>query len=293
MKWFWSRKKRGFVLALSGGGGRGLAHLGVFLALEKVGLRPSAIVGTSIGAMFGTMYALRPEADWIKNRVLEMLRSDLFQDLNLPYQEEKETNWLSRLAAVAQQTLLYARLMTDISVARIDVLLKIIHALTEGKGFEDACTPIYITAVRFPSGECQLFSHGDLQRAIAASMAIPGVFPPVEINGERYLDGGLASEVPAFEGKVIAKPDEWVLAVNTGARPDPRDIPGSVIEILDWASRVKAMYLRRYEKRHADFLIEPLVGYTQWYDFSSPESEIEKGFEAALPELERLKRFLR
>ena len=63
------RNYKGLVLALAGGGGRGLAHLGAIKALEENGLRPDAIVGTSIGALFGAMYALNPDADMLRRRV--------------------------------------------------------------------------------------------------------------------------------------------------------------------------------------------------------------------------------
>jgi NTE family protein len=94
------------------------------------------------------------------------------------------------------------------------------------------------------------------------------------------VDGGLASELPAREARMIAAPDQFVVAVNVGARPSPEEEPANVLAMVDWATRIKALYLRRYEKQCADVLIEPLVGFTQWHDFSNPDAEIEKGREA-------------
>jgi len=287
------KKKKGFVLALSGGGGRGLAHLGVFEALEAHKLAPDAIVGTSIGALFGAMYALNPDAGAVKGRVFRFLDSESFRNLKLPSVhdasvEEMDESWLTRLTTVARQTILYTRAMTDISVADADALGEVAGVFCSAGGFSSVKIPLYITAVRFPGGECHLFSEGDLCKALAASMAVPGVFDPVEIDGQRYLDGGLASEVPAMEAKAVAGEDQVVVAVNTGARPDPEQEPANVMGMLDWATRVKALYLRHYEKAHADVLIEPLVGYTQWHDFSNSDHEIRRGYDAAqekIPEL--------
>jgi len=284
--WFGRRRERGFVLALGGGGGRGLAHLGVLAELEAAGLRPDAIVGTSIGALFGAMYALDPDAAACIERAREGLRSELFNSLDLPVIEGEEVDddsWLSRLVGAARQSILFARAATGIAVSDVDTLIRIVHDFCQGKSFDELRIPLHVTAVTFPAGECRMFS-GDadvtLACAVAASMAIPGVFDPVRIHGERFVDGGLASELPAREARMIAAPDQFVVAVNVGARPSPEEEPANVLAMVDWATRIKALYLRRYEKQCADVLIEPLVGFTQWHDFSNPDAEIEKGREA-------------
>ncbi len=291
-----SRKYNGFVLALSGGGGRGLAHLGVLEVLDGHGLRPDAIVGTSIGAMFGAMYALKPDAVAVRKHVLEYVYSDAFQSLDLPRLEESDAqddSWLSRLTSAARQSLLYAKGALDTSFLDVQVLTDIVDALCPEGSFADMQIPLYVTVVKFPGGECHVFSSGNLAQALTASMAIPGVFNPVEIEGERYLDGGLASEVPAVEACEFARDDQFVVAVNTGARPNPERAPNNVMGMMDWAASVKSLYLRHYEKAHAHVLIEPLVGYTQWQDFAEPEREIARGREAALEVLPELKRLLK
>ncbi len=299
MRWLnnkFGHKKDGFVLALSGGGGRGLAHLGVLEVLEEHDLKPDAIVGTSIGALFGAMYALNPDAVAVRKRVLEYIRSDDFQGLDLPILEESDAqddSWLSRLSSAARQSILYARGLTDIAFLDVQILIDIVEALCPEGRFRDMRIPLHVTATRFPGGECHMFSGGALSRSLAASMAIPAVFNPVEIDGEMYLDGGLASEVPAAEARMIASEDQLVVAVNTGARPDPDHPPATVMGMLDWAAGIKSLYLRRHEKAHADVLIEPLVGYTQWHDFAEPEREVAKGREAALEVLPELKRLLK
>jgi len=289
------RHYKGFVLALAGGGGRGLAHLGAIKALEENDLRPDAIVGTSIGALFGAMYALNPDADALRRQVFEFLESDSFHKLRLPsvhdVDSEADESWLTRLSTIARQTILYTRAMTDIAVASDSVLAEVAGVFCGKGGFATAKIPLHITAVRFPGGECKLFSSGDLCKALAASMAVPGVFEPVEIDGYRYLDGGLASEVPAMEARSVAGEDKLVVAINTGARPDPEHAPTNVMGMLDWSAQVKSLYLRQYEKAHADVLIEPLVGYTQWDDFSNSDDEVGRGYAATIekvPELHRL-----
>ncbi len=290
-RWQSAKKPHGFVLALGGGGGRGLAHLGVLKVLEEHGLRPDAIVGTSIGALFGSMYALEPDANKLQERVVSFLDSDDFGQLNLPELgdvSDKNGSWLARLGAAARQSVWFTRAATGIAVADVSYLIEMANILCAERGFLDVKIPLYLTAVTFPCGECHIFSKGDLARSVAASMAIPGVFNPLEMNGERYVDGGLASELPAKEARMIAKPEQLIVAVNVGARPSEDDEPTNVIGMLDWSTRIKALYLRQYKKEFADVLIEPLVGFTQWNDFSNPEQEIERGRQAALEQMPKL-----
>jgi len=292
------RHASGFVLALAGGGGRGLAHLGVLKALEESGLKPDAIVGTSIGALFGAMYALKPDADDVRARVFSFLQSDVFHHIHLPSLNDADVesasdSWLTRLATVARQTILYSRAMSDIAVADDTALTRVATLFCGGGSFESAKIPVHVTAVRYPSGQRWLFSRGDLCMALAASMAVPGVFDPVAIDGERYLDGGLSSEVPSLEARRLAGEHRLVVAVNTGASPDPGHEPGNVLGMLDWAAQVRSLHLRRYQKADADVVIEPLVGLTQWQDFSNSDDELGRGYEAALEMIPELRKRLR
>jgi len=288
------QRANGFVLALGGGGGRGLAHLGVLEVLELHGLRPSAIVGSSIGALFGALYALEPDAGKALERVQSFLESPMFADLDIPTidaADVSDQSWLSRLTAAARQSILFTRAVTEIYVADSAQLERVARIFCEERTFADLAIPLYITASEFPSGECRLFSAEsgvNLHQAIAASMAVPGVFSPVTIRESRFVDGGVVSELPVDEARMVAAADQLVVAVNVGARPDPEYLPANVISMLDWANRVKSLQLRHHEKKHADIIIEPLVGFRQWHDFSAPAQEIERGRQAAIEALPQL-----
>ncbi|ATX80455.1 NTE family protein [Mariprofundus aestuarium] len=290
------KQKTGFVLALGGGGGRGLAHLGVLEVLEEHHLKPDVIVGTSIGALFGAMYAVNPDARMVIRHAEEILASDLFNSIELPVlNDEEDDSWLSRLTAAAKQTLLYTKAATDTSFADTNALVDIAYGFCGGESFADAKIPLFITAVHFPGGECELFSIDSdvkLPCAIAASMAIPGVFTPVSIGDKKYVDGGVAAELPSKEAKMVARPDQLVVAVNVGARPRPDVEPANVYGMLDWSSEIKSLYLRRYSKEYADVVIEPLVSFTQWHDFSNPEQEIDRGRQAAYEQMPKLIKML-
>ncbi len=285
------RKTKEFILALGGGGGRGLAHLGVLQALEEHELKPAAIVGTSIGALFGGMYALCNSIETVVSRVREVLNSKSFTHLRLPYLRDAETSdhtWLGKLTASARESVLYTRAASGPFLTDSEALMDIVNHLCDGKGFADLILPLHITGVHFPSGEIEIFSKGDLKKIIAASMAVPGVFEPIEIDGEQYVDGGVACDLPAKEAKMVAKPGQLIVAVDVGARPDPNKKPETVIGMLDWAIRIKAYYLRQYKAQYADLIIDPMPGFRQWNDFSHPDQEIERGHQTALEEMPKL-----
>jgi len=296
---FWNqlvsqKERKGFVLALGGGGGRGFAHLGVLDVLEEHKLKPDAIVGSSVGALFGAMYAMQPDAKAVIERAKDILASQPFSKLGLPSLEEvdsQDQSWLSKLTAAARQSILFARAATDRAVGDTEALIDIASTFCGGESFRDAEIPLYVTAVHFPSGDCRLFSLDTdvkLARAIAASMAVPGVFDPVMVAGEKFVDGGVASELPSKEARMVATSDQLVVAVNVGSRPRPDVEPKNVYDMLDWATQIKSLYLRQYKKEYADVLIEPLVGFTQWNDFSKIEQEINKGRQAALEKMPEL-----
>ncbi len=288
------KKKTGFVLALGGGGGRGLAHLGVLDILEQHKLTPDAIVGSSIGALFGSMYAMNPDAKAVIHHACSILQSDKFSKLGLPAIEgagAQDQSWLARLSSAARQTLMYTKAATELALADTDALVDIVFAFCGGESFHDVKIPLYVTAVEFPGGDCNLFSANSdvkLPCAVAASMAIPGVFEPLMIGGKKYVDGGVASDLPAKEAQMVANSDQLVLAVNVGARPREDMEPVNVFGMRDWAAQIQALYLRKYNKTFSDVLIEPLVGFTQWQDFSNVEQEIEKGRQAALEKMPEL-----
>jgi len=154
-------------LALSGGGARGLAEVGVLQAIDECGLKPSCISGTSIGAVIGSLYAagMKPTA------MLELLSGKGFLNLF-----RLKPSLLGLLGMKYLQ----------------EVLDKNLPAT-----FEELQIPLHVFATNLAKGSCVDFHSGELRRPILASASIPILFEPVEINGEMYVDGGVLNNLPA------------------------------------------------------------------------------------------------
>jgi len=154
-------------LVLSGGGARGLAQVGVLQAIDECGLKPSCISGASIGAVVGSLYAagMKPMA------MLDLLSGKGF--LNL-FRLKPSLSGLLGMKYLQE------------------VLDKNLPAT-----FEELPIPLHVFATNLSKGDCVDFHKGELRRPIMASASIPILFEPVEINGEKYVDGGVVNNLPA------------------------------------------------------------------------------------------------
>lgn len=175
-------KKHTLGLALSGGGAKGFAHLGVFKILEEKGLMPNVIAGTSAGALMGALFAdgYKPE-------------------------EIKELFTGREFSEFAQFQLPKSGLFDS---TRFRLFLK---RHLRAKTFEELKTPLIVVATDLDNGESHLFTSGSIVDAVTASCSIPIIFNPVVIDGIHYVDGGLFRNFPV---SVIRDECEFVIGVN-------------------------------------------------------------------------------
>jgi NTE family protein len=157
-------QQRPFVL--SGGGARGIAHLGIVKALAEQGVKPSAISGTSAGALVGAFIAAGAEPDQVMKLLLKDLQLARF-----------------RLNALRGR-LLSSKRIADVLKAHLP------------ERFEDLRLPLYVSATDLEHGGQRLFDRGDLLAPLLAASAVPVVFPSVRIGGIPYVDGGLSNNLP-------------------------------------------------------------------------------------------------
>ncbi len=173
-------------IALGGGGVRGLAHALALEAIDEAGLKLSAIAGTSIGAIIGTLYASGTSGREIRELLDKhfISQEDQFRDI---YQKRKNIiQWFKAVRPSWDNSGL-------ISADRfLDYLLP---DLMERR-FEDLEIPLRVVATNFNQGEQVVFDQGKLVPALHASMSIPGIFVPMEHHGELLVDGGVVNNLP-------------------------------------------------------------------------------------------------
>jgi len=161
-----------FTLVLGGGGARGIANIGVLKELEKRGLTPSKIIGVSMGALVGASFCLGKEIKEIEKEALK---------LNTKFKVIKHLFDITKPGKAFVKGVKIKKFISNI-----------IGQAT----FKDLKIPLEILITNLEKGNGELIKKGKLINAIRASISVPGIFPPVKINGSYYVDGGVINPTP-------------------------------------------------------------------------------------------------
>jgi NTE family protein len=172
-------------LALGGGGAKGLAHILMLETLDELGIRPHEIAGTSIGAIIGALYAAGLSGKEIRAQV-----EQFFVD-----QSEAERKLFALPKSVRWLDFIDPDLASGGLLDSSDFIAWLGEVLPT-RNFSDLKIPLKVITAELMTGQEVIMKSGDLLPALQASMAVPGVFPPVEINGHSLVDGGVANPLP-------------------------------------------------------------------------------------------------
>jgi len=257
------------ALALSGGGARGLAHIGVLQRLEEVGYPIDSLTGTSAGALVGALYA-----SGFSGREIEDLfgRLDLTRAFLEPLwrnpgetlgeQEDRNDTFLS-IERHNGHVFLAQGLRSGVEVQHTLQGLLSRGAYFSGGDFDRLQRPLRVLATNLETGQGRVFGSGDLVEAVRASMSIPGGFRPVVIDGQQYVDGALVENLPVSTAKAAFQSD-LIIAVDVSAPLENRPATNIfsvatrsldlVVERRQWESRAEADFLIRPDIRNAPFL---------------------------------------
>lgn len=274
-------KKPKIGLALGAGGARGLAHIGVLKALERAGIVPDFIVGSSIGALVGAAYAVNPDAAALELRVAEVLGSKGWQKKGF-----KRLTKANRGGSVKSD--LFDRMVGFAAKEMFLNLVLLRKALLSEKDLMECVTPfvcdIDLTETRIPfataavdlvSGRKVVLKEGSLIKAVMASCAVPGFMPPIPWNDMLLVDGGVIEAVPsAALGQTAA---EVIIGVDVGVCIcRPPDIWDG-IDAIHRVTEIMSFYLSTGGRQLVDILIKPDVQHIHWTDFLKYEELIELG----------------
>ncbi|MDM3870551.1 patatin-like phospholipase family protein [Porticoccus sp. W117] len=257
-------------IALGGGGVRGLAHILALETLDKCGIKPAAIAGASMGAIIGALYASGLSGEDIHagvNRHIIRKGDDLKNIL------AKKTDLLKWLK-LATPTLRRGGFLNA------DGALHYLLDLIEVRTFEELKIPLTVVATDYWSGEVVEFRSGELLPALKASMAIPGVFPPVEIDGRVLVDGGIANNLPY---DLLPPECDCTVAVDVAPTRVPQEkeaVPGLLDAVLGtFDILLENADRQRLAKSPPSVYLKPKIVGVRTLDFDM----IEEVFEQAAP----------
>ena len=281
-------------LALGGGAARGLAHVGVLKVLAEHKIPIHLIVGTSIGALVGGLYATTGDIELVEQRLVSFLDSPTFRANRFHFLREVRgggNGWIGNLGRIVRRGIFIGYSLSRPSFISAQQFERNMTMLLDDVDIESLKIPFASVACDLRRGEEMLIQSGPLRRAISASSAIPGVLPPVEWNGKLLVDGGWSSKVPVLAAFKMGA--DAVIAVDISAElRDTRKLTRGY-DILIRASAITDSVLKRMQCRMADVLIRPSVGGIHWADFGRAREGIQIGAEATREKLEEIQALVR
>ena len=289
---FFRRPRIGLVLG--GGAARGLAHIGVLQVLAREGFPIDLVVGTSIGALVGGVYATLGNADELEQRFLAFAESSDFRrrafDFIREARQQPEKGLLASASALLRRGIFYGYALYKVSFMSAESLAHNINSLLPEVDIQDTCLPFAAVVADLGSGEEVILAGGPIRTMVAASCAIPGVLPPVTVGDRTFIDGGWVDRVPALPALRLGA--EIVIGIDIAPEVDS-DLPTRGVDVMVRATSVQAHALKRIQARYLDCVITPEVSNIHWADFSAVRDAIRAGAEATervLPALEKLAR---
>src|SRR5436190_14883976 len=284
------------ALVLSGGGAMGIAHVGVIQELERLGIRPDLIVGTSMGSVVGGLYASGMNGAELQ-RAVEQMNWDAIFDPSPPRdglsyrQKQQQADFPVRASVgVAKRGLVPpSGLISD-----ANLLLELRRLLRERAAvptFDDLAIPFRAVATDIETGHRVVLDRGELAGAMRASMSVPGVFAPYRMNGKLLVDGGMVDNVAIDVARDLGA--DVVIAVATQTPMVTGDKLTSVGAVLGQTMTMLILANERVQLaslKPTDVLIPVEVGELTPADFKKGPAWIQKGHESALKQEAELRR---
>lgn len=271
-------------LALSGGGAKGIAHLGIIKVMEEAGLRPDLISGVSMGSIVGGMYAMGYTSDSLEKIVRgidwNLMLSDIIPENKVIFLEKPYFN------------------NNILSLPVTKYKIKLPTGLIRGQQIESALSsyiwtaatisdfsklPIPFICVGTDINTCKKadIKGGYLADAMRASMAVPSVFTPNKIDSILYVDGGMIRNFPVSEVKAMGA--DIVIGSYTGGKLLKEDELNSIAAIMGQIGFYAGYYDSQEQMKLVDILIEPDLKGFSMASFKDADSIIARGYKAALP----------
>ncbi len=251
------------ALALSGGGARGVAHIGLLQRLEEEGYPIESVTGTSIGALVGALYAVGyspREIEALFGRV-DFERAFLDTLRRMPGQTLEEQEGLESSPVTLERDATgwhFTRGISGVPVQRTleGLFMRATHF--SGGNFDGFRVPLRIVSTNLATGEGKAFAEGDLVEVIRASMAVPGGFQPVMIQGQPWVDGALVENLPVFMAKE-AFPESFIFGLDISS-PLARRQASNALSIAAQSLDLTIERRQWESRRAADVLVRPELG---------------------------------
>lgn len=272
-------------LVLSGGGARGAAHIGILKTLEELRVPVHIITGTSMGAIVGGLYASGYSVEELEKIISDLDWDEVFKDRSsrdlLNSRRKQDEQNLPVKFEIGLKTKGLTIPSGLIHGQKLNILLR---SLTLGvpRHFDQMPIRFRAVAANIENGKEQVFDRGDLATIMRASMAIPGIFVPVEYDGQLYVDGGFANNLPVSLARKLGA--QHLIVVDLSGDPRTRKELTTPLTIIN---QTLGFQIRRNTEKQlesmvsGDVLIQPKMNEFSSNEFSSSVNLIKFGEQAS------------
>ncbi len=278
-------------LVLSGGGAKGIAHIGVLKVLEELGIRPDYIAGTSMGSIMGGLYSIGYNATELDSIIRginweQMLSDKVPLSAVVPVEKHDYNRFLFSFGIEKKGPQLPAGLISGQGIA--EEMNYLTWHVAHIDDFDDFYIPFRCVAADLISGKEHVFSSGRLSTAMRASMAIPSIFSPVKVDTMLLVDGGVLDNIPVLVCKEMGA--DIIITVNVGFEDKPNmDSFNNIGQVLMGSAMIHSNAMVDKSFANTDILISPpLSGYNAG-SFLDAAAIIDSGEVAAIDKYDELK----
>jgi len=277
-------------LVLSGGAAKGFAHIGVIKYLEELGIEADYVTGSSMGSIIGGLYAMGFNSDQMyeiaASQDWELLLSGNIELKDVAPLEKPFHQKFPFYLAYENGTVTLPRGV--INSQKLDLLLSAIFSPAyQVTDFDKLHVPFRCVAVNLENGDVKVFSKGNLAKSIRASMAIPGVFTPEEIDNELYVDGGVIRNFPVEE--IIELGADLVIGVYVGANLKQKEEINSMFDVISQTTFMMGSLDSEEQIKDVNILITPDISDINSFAFEDYDKIISLGYESVQQSSTQLK----
>lgn len=278
-------------LVLSGGGAKGLAHIGALKVIEEAGVKVDYIGGTSMGAIVGALYASGYSAKELDSifRVTDFTK--LIQD-NVPrgaktfYEKENSEKYALTLPFTNFKVSFPQAISGGQNI--YNELVRLLFHVKDVNDFNKLPIPFLCMATNVETGEQVLLDHGYLPEAIVASGTFPSLFEPSEIEEEILIDGGVVNNYPIERVREMGA--DFIIGVDVQHDLATRESLSSATEILLQINNYRTVNDMKKKSEETDIYIRPAIDEFSVIDFGRSKDIVKSGEEAAKAKIEELKK---
>jgi NTE family protein len=285
---FFKKKKPKWALVLMGGGSRGLAHIGILDVLQKNGLTPDIIVGTSMGAVIGGLFASGISPTKLKEIANDFDLNNFIERPNIPILSKKaQISILDFLMLESYKS----KLLKKLGLNREDKMEAYLKGLIGEISIEELPVKFVCNAVDLISGREIIFERGKLYKALRATMSLPIIFEPTSIDDMLLLDGGVLNNVPVGIARNLDAHKVILVDVHRNIKEVPKEEIKNTFQLLHRMVETMVAYKTEEKINRADLAVRVDLEIDA-LDYSETLRIVETGENVANENINRIKKLV-